>query len=130
MKNKIKEEMNKKIDIEKLDKRNPFSVSEDYFTTLTHNIMDKIEEKETFSFLSFFQRKTVVPTLSIIVIIFSAVWMNYQNPNITDDNLIELLTFYDVEEELILEYIDFQQEEEIDEYIIEEYNYSELIYEL
>ena len=35
--------MNKKIDIEKLGKRNPYIVPEGYFLALTHNIMDKVD---------------------------------------------------------------------------------------
>lgn len=122
--------MNKNIDIEKLEKRNPFNVPEDYFTSLTHTIMDKVEEKESFSFLSFSWLKTVVPTLAIIIIIFSAVWNSNQKTKISDDDLIELLAFYNIEEELILEHIDLQQEEEIEEFLIEEFNYNELIHEL
>ena len=38
--------MNKKIDIEKLEKRNPYIVPEGYFLDLTHNIMDKVDTPE------------------------------------------------------------------------------------
>ena len=38
--------MNKKIDIGKLEKRNPYIVPEDYFLALTHNIMDKVDTPE------------------------------------------------------------------------------------
>ena len=122
--------MNKKIDIEKLEKRNPYKVPKDYFTSLTHNIMDKVEEKETSTFFDFFTLKTLAPTFAMLLIVFSAVWYNNQNPNITDEDLVELLSFYQVEDELLLEYIELELEENIDEYLLNEFNYNELIYEL
>ena len=122
--------MNKKIDIEKLGKRNPYKVPKNYFTSLTHNIMDKVEEKETSTFFDFFTSKTLAPTFAMLLIVFSAVWYNNQNPNITDEDLVELLSFYQVEDELLLEYIELELEENIDEYLLNEFNYNELIYEL
>ena len=122
--------MNKKIDIEKLGKRNPYKVPEGYFLALTHNIMEKVEEKETSTFLDFFTLKTLVPTFAMLLIVFSAVWDNNQNQNITDEDLVELLTFYDVEDELLLEFVELKQEETIDDDLLNEFNYNELIYEL
>ena len=122
--------MNKKINIENLGKRNPYKVPKDYFTSLTHNIMDKVEEKETSTFFDFFTLKTLAPTFAMLLIVFSAVWYNNQNPNITDEDLVELLTFYDVEYELLLEFVELKQEETIDDDLLNEFNYNELIYEL
>ena len=122
--------MNKKIDIEKLEKRNPYKVPKDYFTSLTHNIMDKVEEKETNTFFDFFTLKPFAPTFAMLLIVFSAVLYNNQNQNITDEDLVELLSFYQVEDELLLEYIELELEENIDEYLLNEFNYNELIYEL
>lgn len=122
--------MNKKIDIEKLEKRNPYIVPEDYFLALTHNIMDKIDTPKKRYLFSAFQLQIIVPVFAIVVIIFSGLWYNNQNTNISDDDLVELLAFYNVEEDLILEYIDFEKEEETDEYLMEQFNYNELIYEL
>ena len=122
--------MNKKIDIEKLEKRNPYKVPKDYFTSLTHNIMDKVEEKETNTFFDFFTLKSFALTFAMLLIVFSAVWYNNQNPNITDEDLVELLSFYQVEDELLLEYIELELEKHIDEYLLNEFNYNELIYEL
>ena len=122
--------MNKKIDIEKLDKNNPFSVPKDYFITLTHKILDKVDKKDTVSFLSVFQIKSLAPAIVIIAIIFSGVWYNNQNSQITEDDLVELLSFYQVEDELILEFIELELEENIEEYLLNEFNYNEIIYEL
>ena len=122
--------MNKKIDIEKLGKRNPYKVPEDYFLALTHSIMDKVDTPEKRYFFSAFQLQTLAPTFAMLLIVFSAVWYNNQNQNITDEDLVELLTFYDVEDELLLEFVDLKQEETIDEYLLNEFNYNELIYEL
>tara|TARA_B100001964_G_scaffold217394_1_gene257407 strand:+ start:380 stop:748 length:369 start_codon:yes stop_codon:yes gene_type:complete len=122
--------MNKKIDIEKLDKRTPFSVPEDYFTTLTHKIMEKVDKKDTVSFLRIFHIRALAPAIVIIAIIFSGVWYNNQNLQITENDLVELLSFYQVEDELILEFIELELEENIEEYLLNEFNYNEIIYEL
>ena len=122
--------MNKKIDIEKLEKRNPYIVPEDYFLALTHNIMDKIDTPKKRYLFSAFQLQIIVPVFAIVVIIFSGLWYNNQNTNISDDDLVELLAFYNVEEDLILEYIDFEKEKETDEYLMEQFDYHELLYEL
>ena len=66
----------------------------------------------------------------MLLIVFSAVWYNNQNQNITDEDLVELLTFYDVEDELLLEFVELKQEETIDDDLLNEFNYNELIYEL
>ena len=65
--------MNKKIDIEKLGKRNPYKVPEDYFLSLTHSIMDKVDTPEKRYFFSAFQLQTLAPTFAILLIVFSAV---------------------------------------------------------
>ena len=122
--------MNKRIDIEKLEKRHPYIVPKDYFTSLTHNIIDKVEEKERNTFFDFFTLKPLAPTFAMLLIVFSAVWYNNQTPNITDEDLVELLSFYQVEDELLLEYVELELEETIDEYLLNEFNYNELIYEL
>ena len=122
--------MNKKIDIEKIGKRNPYIVPKDYFLALTHNIMDKIDTPKKRYLFYAFQLQTIVPIFAIVVIIFSGLWYNNQNTNISDDDLVELLAFYNVEEDLILEYIDFEKEEETDEYLMEQFDYHELLYEL
>ena len=122
--------MKNTIDIEKLEKSNPYKVPKDYFTSLTHNIMDKVDKKETSTFFDFFTLKTLAPTFAMLLIVFSAVWYNNQNPNITDEDLVELLTFYDVEYELLLEFVELKQEETIDDDLLNEFNYNELIYEL
>ena len=122
--------MNKKIDIEKLGKRNPYKVPEDYFLALTHSIMDKVDTPEKRYFFSAFQLQTLAPTFAMLLIVFSAVWYNNQNQNITDEDLVELLTFYDVEDELLLEFVEMKQEETIDDDLLNEFNYNELIYEL
>jgi len=68
--------MKNKIDINDLGKNNPFTVPEDYFTTLTHNIMERVESPEQVKITAFFQLKTIVPTLAIAVILFSGFWYN------------------------------------------------------
>ena len=122
--------MKNKIDINNLERKNPFTVPEDYFTTLTHNIMEKIESPEQVKIPAFFQLKTIAPTLAIAVILFSGFWYNNQLLEITDEELIEVLAYYEIDNDLLYEYIEFEDEAEIDNYLIDEYNYNELIYEL
>ena len=100
------------------------------FEFLSNEGSYKVEEKETSTFLDFFTLKTLAPTFAMLLIVFSAVWYNNQNPNITDEDLVELLTFYDVEDELLLEFVELKQEETIDDDLLNEFNYNELIYEL
>jgi len=122
--------MKNKIDINNLERKNPFNVPEDYFTTLTHNIMEKIEIPEQVKITAFFQLKTIVPTLVIAVILFSGFWYNKnQEINISNDDLIELLAYYEIEDNLIYDELEYEQEIQ-EEYLLEEYNYNELIYEL
>ena len=122
--------MNKKIDIGKLEKRNPYIVPEDYFLALIPNIMDKVDTLEKRHIFSAFQLQTIAPTFAMLLIVFSAVWYNNQNQDITNEDLAELLTFYDVEDELLLEFVELKQEETIDDDLLNEFNYNELIYEL
>ena len=127
--------MKNKIDINNLGKNNPFTVPEDYFTTLTHNIMERVESPEQVKITAFFQLKTIVPTLAIAVILFSGFWYNKnQEINISNDDLIELLAYYEFEDNLIYDELEYEQEiaDEylLDEYLLDEYNYNELIYEL
>ena len=122
--------MKNKIDINNLERKNPFNVPEDYFTTLTHNIMEKIEIPEQVKITAFFQLKTIVPTLVIAVILFSGFWYNKnQEINISNDDLIELLAYYEIEDNLIYDELEYEQEKP-EEYLLDEYNYNELIYEL
>ena len=116
--------------IEKLDKKNPFSVPDNYFTTLTHEIVDMVDRKDTLSFLNILQIKTLATSLMIITIIFSGIWYNNQNPEITEDDLVELLSFYQIEDELLLEYFESESEEIIDQDLLDQFYYNELIYEL
>ena len=122
--------MKNKIDIDNLGKRNPFTVPEDYFTTLTHTIMDKIDTTEKVSIISFLHIKTLAPVLAIVAIIFSGVWYNNQPLEITDEELIEVLDYYEIDNDLLYEYLEFEDEAQTDDYLIDEYNYNELIYEL
>ena len=122
--------MKNKTDIENLEKRNPFTVPEDYFTTLTHTIMDKVDTPEKVNSISFFQLKTLAPVLAIVAIIFSGVWYNNQSLEITNEELIEVLAYYEIDNDLLYEYIEIEDEEQADDYLIDEYNYNELIYEL
>ena len=122
--------MKNKIDIDNLGKRNPFTVPEDYFTTLTHTIMDKIDTPEKVSIISFLHIKTLAPVLAIVVLIFSGVWYNNQPLEITTEELIEVLTYYEVDDDLLYEHVELEAEIQVDDYLIDHFNYNELINEL
>ena len=122
--------MKNKINIEILSKNNPFTIPDDYFTSLTHNIMDRIETPKQTSTLSFFQLKTLAPVLAIIAVIFSGVWYNNQLLEITDEELIEVLAYYEIVNDLLCEYIELEDEIQVDYYLIDYFNYNDLINEL
>ena len=122
--------MKNKINIESLSKNNPFTIPEDYFTSLTHNIMDRIETPKQTSTLSFFQLKTLAPVLAIFAVIFSGVWYNNQLLEITDEELIEVLAYYEFDNDLLCEYIQLEEEIQVDDYLIDYFNYNDLINEL
>tara|TARA_B100002003_G_scaffold242695_1_gene266047 strand:- start:341 stop:724 length:384 start_codon:yes stop_codon:yes gene_type:complete len=125
--------MKQKIDIENFVKRTPYNVPEDYFTNLTHNIMDRIDDKKSSIFRYLFvilKPKKLVPTISIVVILFTGFWYNSQNTTFSDKDLYEILTYYEIEDELLYEIFDNVTEEEIDDNLIDQFNYEELIYEL
>ena len=122
--------MKNKINIESLSKNNPFTIPDDYFTNLTHNIMDRIETPKQTSTLSFFQLKTLAPVLAIFAVIFSGVWYNNQLLEITDEELIEVLAYYELDNDLLYEYIELEEEIQVDDYLIDHFNYNDLINEL
>jgi hypothetical protein len=122
--------MKNKINIESLSKNNPFTIPEDYFTSLTHNIMDRIETPKQTSTLSFFQLKTLAPVLAIFAVVFSGVWYNNQHLEITDEELIEVLAYYEFDNDLLYEYIELEDEIQVDDYLIDYFNYNDLINEL
>jgi hypothetical protein len=122
--------MKNKINIESLSKNNPFTIPDDYFTNLTHNIMDRIETPKQTSTLSFFQLKTLAPVLAIFAVIFSGVWYNNQLLEITEEELIEVLAYYEFDNDLLYEYIELEDEIQVDDYLIDYFNYNDLINEL
>ena len=62
--------MNKKIDIEKIGKRNPYIVPEDYFLALTHNIMDKRDTPKKDIFFPLFSYKSLSLYLLLLLLFF------------------------------------------------------------
>jgi len=122
--------MKNKINIESLSKNNPFTIPDDYFTSLTHNIMDRIETPKQTSTFSFFQLKTLAPVLAIFAVIFSGVWYNNQPLKITDEELIEVIAYYEFDNDLLYEYIELEDEIQVDDYLIDHFNYNDLINEL
>ena len=122
--------MKNKINIDNLEKRSPFTVPEDYFTTLNYTIMDKVDEKEEISILKWLNIKTLAPSLTIASLLLFAFFYNSQEALLNNDDLIEVLAYYDIEEELFYDYVEFDNKTFEDDYFIEEYDYNELINEL
>ncbi|SVB97773.1 uncharacterized protein METZ01_LOCUS250627, partial [marine metagenome] len=45
--------------------------------------------------------KKLVPTISIVVILFIGFWYNSKSTTFSDKDLYEILTYYEIEDELL-----------------------------
>lgn len=118
--------MKNKINIEDFKKRNPFDVPEDYFINLTHDIMDKVDDTKE---RSIFSLKTLPISIGIAATLVFGIWFFNSDTEVTNHDLIEVLAYYQVEDELLYEYIELEEEIQIDDYLIDQFDYNELINE-
>jgi len=115
--------MNKKIDIDKFEKRTPFSVPENYFSELKSEIQDSCKT-ENKSYLSIFQY--AIPFLGISLIIFyfitntGTTFTTVSEIELSQTDLIAYLE-EDISDDLLYEYI-YIEDEETDE-LSEEIDY-------
>lgn len=129
--------MNKKTNIENWDRRFPFTVPENYFSELKEGIQFQCLDKERSSFISIFKLQFITPALSVIFVLTFLFVTNNTSENIVEDNTETNITnddllayLQDIDEELIYEYVELEEESSEDDYLIDEYDYNELIYEL
>jgi len=134
--------MNKRINIEDLDKRIPFTVPSGYFQELKFKIQEQCVLEDKPSFISMLKLQIITPVLGIVLVLFTlfnnrtiinneAIIDNEEISviELTDNDILSYLEEEDIPSELIYEYTDLEIEE-IDEFLIEQYSYNDLIYEL
>ena len=119
--------MNKKIDIEDLERRIPFTVPSEYFQSLKFEIQKQCITKEKDSGFSVFQLKTLVPTLGILLVfitLFNNIETTISEVEFSENNLSEvelskndLIAYLEnnLSDELLFEYTILEDEKEVDE---------------
>jgi hypothetical protein len=119
--------MNKKIDIEDLERRIPFTVPSGYFQELKSEIQKQCITKEKDSGFSVFQLKTLVPTLGILLVfitLFNNIETTISEVEFSENNLSEvelskndLIAYLEnnLSDELLFEYTILEDEKEVDE---------------
>ncbi|HJM16132.1 MAG TPA: hypothetical protein QF851_01620 [Flavobacteriales bacterium] len=127
--------MNKRTDIENLEKRIPFTVPNGYFQELKFDIQEQCKLEEKSSFISMLKLQIITPVLGIMLVLFTLFNNKTEIYNkeisvieLTDNDILVYLE-EDISQGLIYEYTDLEIEE-IDEFMMEQYDYNELIYEL
>ena len=128
--------MNKKTDIEDLERRIPFTVPSGYFQELKYVIQEQCKLEDKPSFIIIMKLQIITPVLGIVFVLFTLfnnrTVINNESISVielTDNDILAYLE-EDIPQDLIYEYTDLETEEEINEYLIEEYDYNDLIYEL
>lgn len=116
--------MKHKINIENIGNKNPFTTPENYFTTLTHNIMDRVGDTKE---VSIFSLKTTSISIGIAATLIFGIWFFSNDTEINNSDLIEVLAYYQIEDNLLYEYIELENERTEDDYLIDHFNYNELI---
>ena len=125
--------MNKKIDIEDLERRIPFTVPSGYFQELKSEIQKQCITKEKDSGFSVFQLKTLVPTLGILLVfitLFNNIETTISEVEFSENNLSEvelsendLIAYLEnnLSDELLYEYSILEDEKVSDEidYLLE-----------
>ena len=109
--------MNKKIDIEDLERRIPFTVPSGYFQELKSEIQKQCITKEKDSGFSVFQLKTLVPTLGILLVfitLFNNIETTISEVELSKNDLIAYLE-NNLSDELLFEYTILEDEKEVDE---------------
>jgi hypothetical protein len=127
--------MNKRTDIENLEKRIPFTLPNGYFQELKFDIQEQCKLEEKSSFISMLKLQIITPVLGIMLVLFILFNNKTEIYNkeisvieLTDNDILVYLE-EDISQGLIYEYTDLEIEE-IDEFMMEQYDYNELIYEL
>ena len=106
--------MNKRTDIEDLERRIPFTVPSGYFQELKSEIQKQCIMKEKDSGFSVLQLKTLVPTLGILLVfitLFNNIETTISELELTDSDLIAYLE-NNLSDELLYEYAIIDDEKE------------------
>ena len=114
--------MNKKIDINKFDRRIPFSVPSGYFKDLKFEIQNKCIAKEKGS--SFSIVHSLVPTIGILlffITLFNSIETTNSEIELTENDLIAYLE-NNLSDELLYEYSILEDKKEDDE-LSDEFDY-------
>jgi len=123
----------KAINKKNWSKENPFWIPEDYFVKLPSQIMNRIDQKKRYSLweelLNLLKPKQFAP-LTAIILCVCMMWYSNQYNSISENELIEVLTYYDIEESMLYEYMNVETEIYEEEYLLYEFDYYELINEL
>jgi len=114
--------MNKKIDINKFERRIPFSVPSGYFKELKFEIQNNCITKEKGSSFSIF--RSLVPTIGILlffITIFNSIETTNSEIELTENDLIAYLE-NNLSDELLYEYSILEDKNEDDE-LSDEFDY-------
>ena len=106
--------MNKRTDIDDLERRIPFTVPSGYFQELKSEIQKQCIMKEKDSGFSVLQLKTLVPTLGILLVfitLFNNIETTISELELTDSDLIAYLE-NNLSDELLYEYAIIDDEKE------------------
>ena len=114
--------MNKKIDINKFERRIPFSVPSGYFKELKSEIQNNCITKEKGSSFSIF--RSLVPTIGILlffITLFNSIETTNSEIELTENDLIAYLE-NNLSDELLYEYSILEDKNEDDE-LSDEFDY-------
>jgi hypothetical protein len=113
--------MNKKIDIEYLERRIPFTVPSGYFQELKYEIQEQCKLEDKPSFISIMKLQIITPVLGIMFVLFTL----FTNQKVINNKIIseveltknDLISYLEnnLSEELLFEYTILEDEKEVDE---------------
>ena len=113
--------MNKKIDIEYLERRIPFTVPSGYFQELKYEIKEQCKLEDKPSFIIIMKLQIITPVLGIVFVLFTLfnnrIVINNKvisEVELTENDLIAYLE-NNLSDELLFEYTILEEEKEVDE---------------
>ena len=112
--------MNKKTDIEDLERRIPFTVPSGYFQELKSEIQEQCKLEDKPSFIRIMKLQIITPVLGIVFVLFTL----FTNRTVINNKVIseveltetDLIAYLEnnLSDELLLEYIILEDEKEVD----------------
>ena len=120
--------MNKKTDIEDLERRIPFTVPSGYFQELKSEIQEQCKLEDKPSFISTMKLQIITPVLGIVFVLFTL----FTNQTVINNNIMseveltkdDIISYLEnnLSEELLFEYTILEDKKEVDE-LSDEINY-------